>query len=93
MAKLTSDQIGAALATTPGWNRQNDSIERTFAHKDFLAAMAFVNKVAALAEAAGHHPDIDIRWNKVTLTLSTHSEGGLTQKDIDLARQINGLSS
>lgn len=93
MAKLTSDQIGAALATTPGWKRQNESIGRTFEHKDFPAAMAFVNKVAAVAESANHHPDIDIRWNKVTLTLSTHSEGGLTQKDIDLARQISALSS
>ena len=91
MATLTSDQIDAALATAPGWKRQGASITRTFEHKDFVVAMAFVNRVATAAEAAGHHPDIDIRWNKVTLTLSTHSEGGLTQKDFDLARQISAL--
>jgi 4a-hydroxytetrahydrobiopterin dehydratase len=91
MAKLTSDQIDAAVKKTPGWKLQNGSITRTVAHKDFVGAMAFVNKVAPVAEAAGHHPDIDIRWNKVTLTLSTHSEGGLTQKDFDLARQIDAL--
>ena len=92
MAKLTPEQIDAALAGVPGWKRQNASITRTFEHKDFVAAMAFVQKVAVAAEAAWHHPDIDIRWNKVTLVLSTHSEGGLTQKDFDLARQIDALA-
>ena len=78
--------------SAPGWKRLDASITRTFEHKDFVAAMAFVNKVAVAAEAAWHHPDIDIRWNKVTLVLSTHSEGGLTQKDFDLARQIDALA-
>jgi len=92
MEKLTQEQIDAALAGVPGWKRQDGSIKRTFEHKDFVAAMAFVNKVATAAEAAWHHPDIDIRWNKVTLVLSTHSEGGLTQKDFDLAQQIGAFA-
>ena len=91
MAKLTLEQIEAAVKSVSAWKQQDDFITRTFAHQDFLEAMAFVNRVAPVAEAAGHHPDIDIRWNKVTLTLSTHSEGGLTQKDFDLARQIDAL--
>jgi 4a-hydroxytetrahydrobiopterin dehydratase len=61
--------------------------------KDFAAALAWVNQVGALAEASNHHPDIAISWNRVTLTLSTHSAGGLTQFDLDLAAQIDGLGS
>ena len=66
-------------------------ITRTFQFPDFVAAMGFVNQVAGLAEAAGHHPDIDIRWNQVTLALTTHDVGGLTEKDFALAREIDGL--
>ena len=73
------------------WEQQGDAIVRTFEHADFVAAMAFVNQVATLAEAADHHPDIDIRWNKVTLLLTTHSAGGLTDKDRALAAQIDAL--
>ena len=92
MPKLEENQIAPALATVPQWQRQNDMISRTFQFKDFPGAMKFVNAVAALAEQAWHHPDIDIRWNKVTLTLTTHDAGGLTQKDFDLARQLDQLS-
>ena len=92
MPKLEAAQIMPALATVPDWNRQGDTIARTFQFKDFPAAMKFVNAVAALAEQAWHHPDIDIRWNKVTLALTTHDAGGLTQKDFDLARQFDQLS-
>ncbi len=67
------------------------TITRTFEFKDFPAAMKFVNAVARLAERTWHHPDIDIRWNKVALTLTTHSEGGLTEKDFKLARQFDRL--
>jgi 4a-hydroxytetrahydrobiopterin dehydratase len=67
-------------------------LTRTFVFKDFLASLAFVNQVAGLAEKAGHHPDIDIRYNKVRLGLVTHSAGGLTAKDFDLAAAINKLS-
>ena len=76
----------------PQWTRQGDAITRTFQFKDFPAAMKFVDAVAAAAEQAWHHPDIDIRWNKVTLVLTTHDAGGLTQKDFDLARQFDQLS-
>jgi 4a-hydroxytetrahydrobiopterin dehydratase len=92
MPKLEDDQIPAALATVPDWNPRGDVISRTFQFKDFPEAVKFVNAVARLAEQAWHHPDIDIRWNKVTLTLTTHDAGGLTQKDFDLARQFDQLS-
>ena len=91
MAELTSEQIKAALPAVKDWKKQSASITRTFQFKDFAAAMDFVNKLAQAAEAANHHPDIDIRWNKVTLTLATHNEGGLTQKDFDLARKLDEL--
>ena len=91
MAKLTPKQIKAALPAVKGWKKARASITRTYQFKDFAAAMDFVNKVAKAAESANHHPDIDIRWNKVTLVLATHSEGGLTQKDFDLAKQIDAV--
>lgn len=91
MATLNASQIRAALATVPEWKKRGKAITRTFQFKDFAAAIKFVNAVARRAEKAWHHPDIDIRWNKVTLTLSTHSEGGLTEKDFELARQIDRL--
>ena len=77
---------------TPLWNLKEDSILRTFEFKGFVEAMAFVNKVAQVAETLEHHPDIAIAYNKVTLTLSTHSAGGLTQKDFDLARAIDSIA-
>ena len=74
------------------WQVEKGELTRTFVFKDFLASLAFVNQVAGLAEKAGHHPDIDIRYNKVRLGLVTHSAGGLTAKDFDLAAAINKLS-
>ena len=74
----------------PG-NRQGDEITRTFSFPDFRAALAFVNKTGELAEDAGHHPDIDIRYNKVRLALTTHDAGGLSAKDFDLAEKINRI--
>jgi len=91
MAKLKAAQIKAALLKVPEWKKRGATISRTFQFKNFVAAIRFVNAVAKLAEKARHHPDIDIRWNKVTLTLSTHSEGGLTAKDFKLARQFDRL--
>ncbi len=79
------------LGAHPGWQLEGQTIRRTFAFDDFVAAMGFVTKVALLAEKAFHHPDIDIRWNQVTLALSTHSEGGLTVKDTELAEAIESL--
>jgi len=92
MAKLTPDQINERLATVPEWKKIDSMISRTYKFKDFLASMEFVNRVAPLAEQANHHPDIDIRWNKVTLALTTHSEGALTEKDFDLAQKCDRLS-
>ena len=92
MAELTPEQIKTALTSVKGWQKQSVEIRRTFEFKNFAAAMEFVKKVARVADAANHHPDIDIRWNKVTLALATHSEGGLTQKDFDLAQQIDALA-
>jgi 4a-hydroxytetrahydrobiopterin dehydratase len=76
------------METVPGWENNGKEISRTYKFKDFAEALSFVNKVAGLAEAADHHPDIDIRYNKVRLVLSTHSAGGLTEKDFSLAKQI-----
>ena|ERR1035437_173896 len=90
--KLAEPQIILALGPLPDWKKTGDMIARTFEFKDFPAAMDFTNAVAALAEQAQHHPDIDVRWNKVTLALSTHDAGGLTEKDFALARQCDALA-
>lgn len=89
MGLLKPAEIKSALTQVPAWNRRGNTIRRTFEFKDFVVAVKFVNKVAKLAEKAWHHPDIDVRWNKVTLVLSTHSEGGLTGKDFQLAAKID----
>lgn len=92
MAKKLSDaEIQDRLRSTPGWVLQDGQIRRRFEFKDFADSLAFVNRVAERAEAADHHPDITINWNKVTLDLVTHSAGGLTEKDFRLAGEINGL--
>ena len=92
MAELLSDpEIAEKLPSLDGWQREGKEIARQFQFSDFAAAMKYVNAVAALAEEANHHPDIDIRWNKVLLRLSTHSNGGLTGKDFALADAINRL--
>lgn len=90
MSLLDDDAISAALARLE-WERQGDELVKEHKSRDFAGAMAFVNAVAERAEAANHHPDIDIRWNTVTLRLSTHSAGGLTQADLDMAREIDRL--
>jgi 4a-hydroxytetrahydrobiopterin dehydratase len=91
MQKLDEAKIIPALASVPNWKLQGEAIVRTFEFKDFPAAIKFVEVVAGIAEEAWHHPDIDIRWNKVTLTLTTHDAGGLTEKDFKLARQFDLL--
>jgi 4a-hydroxytetrahydrobiopterin dehydratase len=73
------------------WVRDGEELTKTVHRADFASALAYVNDVGALAEAANHHPDIDIRWATVSLRLSTHSAGGITQLDLDLAEQIDGL--
>lgn len=89
MAALDDDAITDALSSVPHWSRAGDSIRREVEAPSFLAGIELVGAVARAAEAADHHPDIDIRWRTVTFTLSTHSEGGITDKDFALAGQID----
>lgn len=88
---LAKRDLETKLASLKGWKLQGSEIKKTIELKDFVHAMGFVNSVALLAEKLNHHPDIDIRWNKVTLVLSTHSAGGLTDYDIALASMIDEL--
>lgn len=92
MSLLPDSEVEAFLSDHPEWSRADWAITRTFQFKDFSASMGFVTRVALAAEKADHHPDIDIRWNKVVLTLSTHSAGGLTQKDLDVAATADTLA-
>jgi 4a-hydroxytetrahydrobiopterin dehydratase len=92
MELLSDDEISARLAALPGWERAGDSITTAVTRTDFRAALLYVGAVAYLAEAANHHPDILIQWNRVTLTLSTHSAGGLTAADFALADKISKLA-
>jgi 4a-hydroxytetrahydrobiopterin dehydratase len=92
LAVLSQAEVQARLTDLEGWRSADGAIEREWKLDDFAAAIAFVNRVAELAERANHHPDILIHgWNKVRLTLSTHSEGGLTESDFALAARIDGL--
>jgi len=88
LTPLTESEIESGLKRLPGWQRRGSEITRTFAFADFKASIAFVNRVAGLADAMDHHPDIDIRYSKVTLTLTTHDASGLTARDFALAQQI-----
>jgi 4a-hydroxytetrahydrobiopterin dehydratase len=90
MALLDDAALAAALAGL-AWTRQGDQLVKVTKHDGFGGALAYVNAVGAIAESADHHPDIDIRWDTVTLRLSTHSEGGLTQKDVDVAAAIDQI--
>ncbi|MFL5464346.1 MAG: 4a-hydroxytetrahydrobiopterin dehydratase [Gemmatimonadaceae bacterium] len=93
MAERLSDiAIQRDLGNLSGWSRRGDVITKTFQFRNFLTGIDFVTAIAKAAEAADHHPDIDIRYTKVTCTLSTHSAGGITQKDLDMARQIDAVS-
>ena len=89
--RLRLSQIKAELAKVEGWKLQGRQISRLFVFEDFLQGLRFINRVARLAEAMNHHPDIDVRYNKVRLTLTTRDEGGLTMKDFRLAGKINRI--
>jgi 4a-hydroxytetrahydrobiopterin dehydratase len=91
MQKLAMAQIRKALKELPGWRRRRGALERECVLPDFAAALRLVNRVGRLAEAAGHHPDIDIRWNRVRLALTTHAAGGLTELDLQMAGRLNRL--
>jgi 4a-hydroxytetrahydrobiopterin dehydratase len=89
--RLSDDAIVARLDKLNGWEREDDAIKKSFKLESFPAALMFANTVGHLAEAANHHPDILVQYRNVTLTLSTHSAGGLTALDFDLAERIEGL--
>jgi 4a-hydroxytetrahydrobiopterin dehydratase len=91
MTLVSDHEMKAFLQAHPDWAPSGSEITREFVFKDFNQSMGFVTRIALEAEKADHHPDIDIRWNKVTVTLSTHSEGGLTTKDLDLADTADHL--
>jgi len=91
MAKLTELEIEAALKDLPQWKLVGIAIQRIYEFPDFKQAMVFVNKMADAAEEANHHPDIDIRYNKVTVALTSHDSGGVTGRDMKMAKHINEL--
>jgi 4a-hydroxytetrahydrobiopterin dehydratase len=88
--RLDDDEISTRLGNLPGWERDGDEIVKTFELPTFPEAIAFVTRIADTAEAANHHPDIDIRWRKVRVAFTTHDAGGLTELDFDLAEQVEG---
>jgi 4a-hydroxytetrahydrobiopterin dehydratase len=90
--KLDRQQVAEHLQKLPQWTLQGDQIERLLTFANFVDAMVFVNRVAEVAEELGHHPEINIVYNRVKLTLSTHDAGGLTQKDFQMAQRIDSLS-
>jgi 4a-hydroxytetrahydrobiopterin dehydratase len=93
VAALSNDAIQEGLAKMPGWSLQGKDLHKKYTFKSFLPGIEFVNKIAKAAESAGHHPDITINYNVVGISLSTHSEGGITEKDFDLANKIDQIHS
>jgi 4a-hydroxytetrahydrobiopterin dehydratase len=91
MAKLAQGDIDRALRELPGWSVRDGMLVKTYPHETFPEAIVFVNAVAHVAELANHHPDIDVRYTNITLSLVTHDQGGLTQRDVDLARRVEEL--
>ncbi len=92
MPKLTTTELQTALQARSTWALEGEMLTRTFQFDDFVAAIAFVNRVAEYAEQATHHPDIDIRYNRVRIALTTHDDGGISEKDIALAAQLDGIA-
>jgi 4a-hydroxytetrahydrobiopterin dehydratase len=92
MAVLNDDEIEARLSDLGGWKREGDAIKRQLKFEDFQASVDFVNRITPVAEEMNHHPDICISWNTVDLSLSTHSEGGITDNDFELARRVDQLA-
>ncbi len=86
---MTPKQISLQLKTVPNWSKRGQTIVRTFKFEGFLEGLDFVNRIALKAQESNHHPDIDIRFNKVTLKLTTHDAGGITKKDFSLGRQCD----
>ena len=92
MPALAMDELSTVLAGLAGWQEVDGTLRKVYLLGSFVAAIELVNRVADLAEAAGHHPEIAISYNRVTFSLVTHDEGGITQKDVDLATQIEGAA-
>ena len=92
MPVLSDDEIESRLSELEGWERDGDAIRRQFKFDDFVGSVDFVNRLTPLAEEMNHHPDLEISWNKVTVSLSTHSEGGLTGNDFELASKIDSVA-
>lgn len=90
--RLTDEQVAAGLEALPGWTRAGHAIAKSFERPSFSEAIAFVVRIGSLAEAADHHPDLDVRWRTVRVELSTHTEGGVTHKDLDLAAEIEAAA-
>jgi len=91
MARLSEAGIAAKLAGVPGWRRRGNAVERTWTFDTFVEAVAFMNRVFALAEAANHHPDLLNSWTKVRIRFTTHDAGGLTERDFRMAAKVNRL--
>ncbi len=91
MPLLSDEEIDRRLGERPGWERRGDAITREFETKDFVGSVDLVNRITPVAEEMNHHPDLSISWNRVTVTLSTHSQGGLTDNDFELAEKIDRL--
>ena len=92
MALLNDDQIRERLQGLEGWEREGESIKKDFKLEDFKGSVDFVNRLTPVAEEMNHHPDLEISWNTVTVSISTHSEGGLTENDFALAAKIDALA-
>lgn len=92
MALLSDEEIGARLEELSGWERRGEAIAKDFACGDFVGSVKFVDGLVGPAEEMGHHPDLEISWDTVTVTISTHSEGGLTAADFELAAKVDALS-
>jgi 4a-hydroxytetrahydrobiopterin dehydratase len=90
---LSGDAVARGLATLPGWQLDGEAIVKTFDRGDFNGSIAFVNAIAAAANAADHHPDLAVAWNRVTVRLSSHDAGGITERDLRLARSVDALAS
>jgi 4a-hydroxytetrahydrobiopterin dehydratase len=92
MARLSDQEIDEALESCDGWSRDGDAIVKEFDRGDFAGSVDFVNAIAPSAEEMNHHPDLEISWSKVKVSITTHSEGGLTANDFELARRIDGVA-
>ena len=93
MRPMSESEVNKELDRLPGWERQGNSIARVFARRTFQGAISFVNTVCEIATRADHHPDIDIRYNRVTLSLITHDSDGITRRDLDLAERIDAVTT